>query len=174
VHSLIKTIERFASSGGMLPEQIWDEPDRDGLVFGGPAGSAMPLVWAHSEYLKLLRSAHDGQVFDRIPIVEERYAKGHHPPSHIEVFKVLRRQISHISAGKTLRITSAARFRVSWTPDRWQTTNVLESTQVGYAGSYADLPTPAGQNGALSFTLFWPDENRWEGRNFDVAVELDG
>ena len=61
VGELIETIEKFASSGGMLPEQIWDEPDKDGLVFGGPAGSAMPLVWAHSEYLKLLRSAYDGR-----------------------------------------------------------------------------------------------------------------
>ena len=170
IHDLIETIERCASSGGMLPEQIWDEPDRNGLVFGGPAGSAMPLVWAHSEYLKLLRSAHDRQVVDRIPVVEERYARGHHPPSQIEVFKVSRRQIRDIPAGKTLRITSAARFCVTWSSDQWKTTRSFESTQVGYAGSYADLPTSPGQTGALSFTLFWPDENRWEGRNFDVDI----
>jgi glucoamylase len=171
IEPLIHTIEKFASSGGMLPEQIWDEPDAYGLVFGGPAGSAMPLVWAHSEYLKLLRSAHDGQVFDRIAPVVERYAQRNHPPSHIEVFKVLRRQIRQIPAGKSLRITSASRFQVTWTPDNWQTTNVLDSTQLGYAGSYADLPTTPEQTGALSFTLFWPDQNRWEGRNFEVALE---
>jgi glucoamylase len=171
ISSLIGSIEKFASSGGMLPEQIWDEPDKNGLVFGGPAGSAMPLVWAHSEYLKLLRSAYDGGVFDRIPIVEERYVLGNHPPSHIEVFKVKRRQIRQIPAGKSLRITSAARFQVRWTPDNWQTTHELDSTQVGYAGSYADLSTTAEQRGALSFTLFWPDENRWEGHNFEVEVE---
>jgi glucoamylase len=49
---------------------------------------------------------------------------------------------------------------------------VCDSTQVGYAGSYADLPTSAQQSGMVSFTLFWPEENRWEGRNFDVALEL--
>ncbi len=171
VGGLIETIEKFASSGGMLPEQIWDVPDLDGLVLGGPAGSAMPLVWAHSEYLKLLRSAYDGRVFDCIPIVEDRYVRGNHPPSHIEVFKVSRRQIRQMPAGKSLRITSAARFRVTWTPDNWQTTNSLDSTQLGYAGSYADLPTTPEQTGTLSFTLFWPDENRWEGRNFEVALE---
>jgi glucoamylase len=171
IRPLVETIERYASSGGMLPEQIWDEPDRYGLVLGGPAGSAMPLVWAHSEYLKLLRSSHDGQVFDRIPIVEERYARGNHPPSQIEVFKVSRRQIRQIPAGKSLRITSAARFQVIWTADNWQTTHCLDSTQVGYAGSYADLPTSPEQTGALSFTLFWPEEHRWEGRNFEVAIE---
>ena len=85
--------------------------------------------------------------------------------------KLLRRQIRQIPAGKSLRITSASRFQVTWTPDNWQTTNVLDSTQLGYAGSYADLPTTPEQTGALSFTLFWPDQNRWEGRNFEVALE---
>jgi len=169
IESLIATIERFASGGGMLPEQIWDEPDKNGLVLGGPAGSAMPLVWAHSEYLKLLRSAVDGQVFDRIPIVEQRYAKKNHPPSGIEVFKVRRRQIRTIPAGKRLRITSAERFLVRWTADGWQSHQDVESTQLGYAGSYADLPS--GDAGTISFTLLWLDENRWEGKNFDVALE---
>jgi glucoamylase len=171
IGDLIATIERFASDGGMLPEQIWDEPDAYGLVLGGPAGSAMPLVWAHSEYLKLLRSALDGKVFDCIPIVEERYAKGNHSKSHIEVFKVARRQFHHMTAGKTLRITSADRFQVVWSVDNWQSTRVLDSTQLGYAGSYADILTAPEQSGGVSFTLFWPEENRWEGRNFDVALE---
>jgi glucoamylase len=174
VRGLIATIEKFASAGGMLPEQIWDEPDRNGLVLGGPAGSAMPLVWAHSEYLKLLRSAADGKVFDLIPIVEERYAKGNHPPSEIEVFKVLRRQIRGIPVGKTLRITSASRFLVRWTADGWATQEELESTQLGFAGSYADLPTAKGQTGSLIFTLYWPEEDRWEGKNFEVEMEAQG
>ena len=42
---------------------------------GKPAGSAVPLVWAHAEYLKLLRSAVDGKVFDRIDPVYERYCE---------------------------------------------------------------------------------------------------
>jgi glucoamylase len=171
VRPLIATMEKFASCGGMLPEQIWDEPDKNGLRFGRPAGSAMPLVWAHSEYLKLLRSAADGAVFDRIPIVEERYEKKQHPVSGIEVFKTARRQISRMEAGKALRVTSATRFRVTWTADNWKTTQMLESTQLGYAGSYADLPTKPGQRGAVEFTLFWPEEQRWEGRNFQVELE---
>ena len=56
---LIGTYEQFASCGQMLPEQVWDEADRPerSLRKGQPAGSAVPLVWAHAEYLKLLRSA---------------------------------------------------------------------------------------------------------------------
>jgi glucoamylase len=59
----IRALELFASEGGMIPEQIWDAPSLDGMVFGRPTGAAMPLVWAHAEYLKLLRSAVDGRVF---------------------------------------------------------------------------------------------------------------
>jgi glucoamylase len=153
----------------MLPEQIWEEPDRNGLVFGGPAGAAMPLVWAHAEYLKLLRSATDGRVFDRIAAVEERYANGT-PENNFEVFK-LRRPVRLIAAGKTLRVIAQGRFRVIWTVDAWKNTQVTESTTVGYAGSFADIPTEKEQTGAVSFTLFWVEENRWEGRNFDIEIE---
>lgn len=68
VKDYIKALEGFASKGGMLPEQIWDEPDRPawGMYLGRPTGSAMPLIWAHAEYVKLLRSVHEGVVFDRI------------------------------------------------------------------------------------------------------------
>jgi glucoamylase len=169
VGSLIESYEKFASGGGMLPEQIWDRPDTDGLEFGSPAGSAMPLVWAHAEYIKLLRSAFDGEVFDRIPPVERRYGKGH-VASRVEVFK-LRRRVKSIEAGRVLRITSQQRFLVVWSADGWKTSETTESTAVGYAGSFADVATSAGQTGQLSFTLFWTEENRWEGRNFDVAIE---
>ncbi|MBX6359183.1 MAG: glucan 1,4-alpha-glucosidase [Acidobacterium ailaaui] len=166
--SLIATMERFASEGGMLPEQIWEEPDRYGLICGGPAGSAMPLVWAHAEYLKLLRSVTDGRVFDRISIVEARYRERR--KSQIEVFK-LRRPLRRIAAGKTLRITAQERFQVVWSTDGWKTRQSILSSTVGYAGSYADIPTAQKQNGTISFTLFWTERQQWEGRNFDVQLE---
>ncbi len=60
-----------------MPEQVWDEANMPeaGMWLGKPAGSAVPLVWAHAEYLKLLRSAVDGKVFDRIDPVYERYCQ---------------------------------------------------------------------------------------------------
>ncbi|HTV06694.1 MAG TPA: glycoside hydrolase family 15 protein [Acidobacteriaceae bacterium] len=169
VSGLVRTYERFASQGGMLPEQIWDRPDEFGLKLGCPAGSAMPLVWAHAEYLKLLRSAFDGEVFDRIPPVEERYARGH-VRCKIEVFK-LRRPVYRIEAGYTLRIIARTHFRVVWTTDGWEKTATVDATALGCVGCSADLPTDASQGGPLSFTLYWTEENRWEGRNFDVALE---
>lgn len=69
VAPFIQTIENFANEGRLLPEQVWDEADRPEqfLFLGEPTGAAMPLMWAHAEYLKLLRSIADGLVFDRIP-----------------------------------------------------------------------------------------------------------
>lgn len=50
----------------MIPEQVWDADDiPEHMLFNGhPAGSGMPLVWAHAEYIKLLRSLHGGAVWD--------------------------------------------------------------------------------------------------------------
>ncbi|HEX3435370.1 MAG TPA: glycoside hydrolase family 15 protein [Pseudacidobacterium sp.] len=169
VRPFIESLEKFASTGGMLPEQIWEEPDRYGLVFGGPAGAAMPLVWAHAEYLKLLRSVTDGRIFDRISVVEDRYSNGKHG-SQFEVFK-MRRPVNRIEAGKTLRIIAQNCFKVAWTDDGWKTNHNTESAAIGFAGSYADIPTGKKQTGSISFTLFWTEENRWEGRNFDVVIE---
>ena len=173
----VKAIEGFASDGAMLPEQIWDymEPliTPAGVVsMGDPAGSAMPLVWAHAEYLKLLRSVEDGVVFDRVSTVEARYGAGP-VESKVEIFK-LRRQIHTIPAGKTLRIIAAAPFSVHASLDGWATSTDVGSRDLGYSGSFADVPTIGGakQSTQLSFTIFWTEEKRWEGRNFDVKIEL--
>src|SRR5690606_34628173 len=72
---LAQALEAFAGDSGLLPEQVWDTadiPDRE-LVCGQASGSAMPLVWAHAEYLKLCRSLRDGRVFDRPPQTVQRY-----------------------------------------------------------------------------------------------------
>jgi glucoamylase len=54
------------AEGGLFPEQIWDTDDLPacGLRNGEPTGSALPLVWAHAEFVTLLRSMRDGVVFD--------------------------------------------------------------------------------------------------------------
>src|SRR2546426_12144121 len=57
-----------------MPEQSWDGPDVPPyLRFGGTPDAAMPLLWAHSEYVKRHRSAADHRVFDLVEPVYERY-----------------------------------------------------------------------------------------------------
>src|SRR5437773_6090685 len=75
VGRFITSMENFATSNGLLPEQVWDQPDLPAahMYLGRPTGAAMPLMWAHAEYVKLLRSVRDQRVFDSIPEVANRY-----------------------------------------------------------------------------------------------------
>jgi glucoamylase len=173
----ISAIEKFSSTGGMLPEQIWDYEDLPsaGMYLGRPAGSAQPLVWAHAEYLKLLRSAADGQVFDRISVVADRYAVKAAKrtfTSQLEIYQT-GRPISTITAGHSLRILDHDHFRVVYTFDDWATTFSLDSRSVGYPGSVVDIATDVHQTGTIVFTLVWFGQNlqdRWLGRNVEVSV----
>ncbi len=121
----ITAMEQFASIGGMLPEQVWDYDDlpQAGMVKGEPAGSGQPLVWAHWEYIKLLKSAVDGEIFDCISVVKERYgvAPGEREfRSRMKIFRV-GRPMATMASGMTLRVVDAARFRVVMTTDDWAT-----------------------------------------------------
>ncbi len=174
VKELLRAMERFSSIGGMLPEQVWDHADlpSEGMYCGRSAGSAQPLVWAHAEYLKLLRSLADGRVFDCISVVQERYAV---PDSErkfknrMEIFRVTR-PISSLVQGGTLRVTDTDRFQLVWSADGWATTNRTDSTQLGHPGSYVDVVSGTEQTGSIEFTMFWPRPNRWLGRNFKVTL----
>ena len=174
VKPLIKAMEGFSSSGGMLPEQIWDAVDipEKGMIFGRPSGSAMPLVWAHAEYLKLLRSVHDKQVFDRIAVVEERYAGATVPRASepVEVWSFLR-QAQTAGAGRRIRLLAEQPFELVWTTDNWATTIHGSSQPAMSAGHYSDIPTEKTQTGRVEWTFFWPGDHRWEGRNFGVELE---
>jgi glucoamylase len=141
----------------------------DGMKFGRPTGAAMPLVWAHAEYLKLLRSAVDGRVFERISIVEERYTGEDRHQGNPEIFKASR-PLKAMKAGGTLRVVMENRFRILSTLDNWANVDTQESTNIGFPGSFADVVVPNTQTGPISFTLFWPGENRWEGKNYDIEI----
>jgi glucoamylase len=174
INGYITSLERFSSIGGMMPEQIWDYADipSEGMYLGRSAGSAQPLVWAHSEYIKLLRSVIDGRVFDRISVVEERYAVPASQrtfSSQVEIFQT-GRPITRLPAGLTFRILDPNPFRVVWTMDDWNTVTHTDSQVVGHPGSYVDIKTAPNQTGTIIFTLYWPAENRWLGRNISIAV----
>ncbi|MBI3655077.1 MAG: glucan 1,4-alpha-glucosidase [Acidobacteria bacterium] len=171
----ILVLERFASRGGMLPEQVWDEADRPdiGMYLGRPAGAAMPLMWAHAEYIKLLRSVADGQVFDLIPIVAERYLTGR-GRMDLEVWKASR-QVRQVAAGQVLRVQvlrvqAPATFRLRWTMDEWQTVQDTAANASGLGIYFVDLSVCPGQRAPVRFTFYWIDREQWEGRDYEVKV----
>src|SRR5581483_56357 len=62
----LRAMQDSAVGIGLIPEQVWDAAAiRDKLLApGGPTGAAIPLAWAHAEYIKLSRSIADARVFD--------------------------------------------------------------------------------------------------------------
>lgn len=170
IQSLVQAIEQFSSEGGMLPEQIWDAPDlpEKGMFLGRPSGAAMPLAWAHAEYIKLLRSREDGEVFDRVGPVHRRYG-GARRDLPIDICK-RSHLLTQIASGKTMRIVECSPFRVVWTLDDWKTKQTTESKYMGECVCYADIPVGQQAPADLVFTLYWLGEDRWEGRNYEVPV----
>jgi glucoamylase len=174
IEPLIRTYEKFATCGQMLPEQVWDEPNRPErrLRLGQPAGSAVPLVWAHAEYLKLLRSAVDGKVFDRIDPVYTRYCdpEGRKQTRRgLEIYS-RRRPIQSIEEGETLRVLDEVRFDLVWTADNWRTKHVSPARPWGSAGFSADV-TPDPGSEEIEWTQYWSDSRSWLGYNVKVRID---
>ena len=168
---LLAAFEKMAGDTGLFPEQVWDTadiPDRE-LFFGRAAGSAMPLVWAHAEYVKLRRSLRDGAVFDLPPQTVQRYLVDRaRSPRSLWRFN---HKIRLLPPGKLLRIEVASPAVVHWTMDDWATTQDSTTRDTGVGMHVIDLPTASLAPGArVQFTMYWSEAARWEGVNFAVMV----
>jgi glucoamylase len=165
------TLSSFANVGGLLPEQIWDAPalpERE-LFFGQPSGSAMPLVWAHAEYVKLSRSLADGRVFDMPPQPVQRY-QVEKVASPFSIWR-FNHKCETIPNGRILRIEVLDPVVVRWSPDGWQTVLDSYSRDSGLGVHVVDLSPRQDLSGAqVSFTFWWPLSDRWEGVDFSVTV----
>jgi glucoamylase len=168
----IRAMEGLASCTRLLPEQAWDGPDQPQvhMYCGRPTGSAMPLMWAHAEYIKLLRSVRDGKVSDLIAEVAKRYlgARADHPV--FEVWKFTR-QVRSVKRGSVLRIQVPASFRLRWSGDEWQTVQDTPSSPTALGVEFVDIPVPPAQRAPIRFTFFWTANDRWEGRDYIVSVQ---
>jgi glucoamylase len=167
----IRAMEGLASCTGLLPEQVWDAPDRPEAYMyrGRPTGSAMPLMWAHAEYIKLLRSARDGRVSDLIDEVAERYPGARAGLRRFEIWKPTR-QVRNVKRGYVLRIQAPAAFRLHWSADEWHTVKDTPSSPTSLGVEFVDIAVPAGQRAPMRFTFFWTASESWEGRDYVVSV----
>jgi len=166
----LQAIERFATPTGLLAEQVWDAPDQPALhlELGRPTEAAMPLVWAHAEYVTLLRSAADGAVFDRVPEVANRYLLDRPPRRPLEVWKFNRRP-RWIEPSASLRVVANQPFRFHVSDDDWRTSRDLDSLPTDLGLHFVDLAPLGGTGRRWTFTFYWPLADRWEGRDFVVA-----
>jgi glucoamylase len=169
---LARTIEAFAGESGLIPEQIWDSADLPGhdLYMGQASGSAMPLAWAHAEYLKLCRSLEDGEIFDRPPQTVQRYLV--EATSSSRVSWRFNNKVRVMAQGRTLRVETLAGAVVHWSVNGWRTAqdDATRDTMIGV--HLVDLETSHLRSGdCVEFTFFWPAAKRWEGVDFAVHIE---
>jgi glucoamylase len=167
----IRAMENLASPTGLLTEQVWADPDQPQLhmFLGRPTGSAMPLMWAHAEYIKLLRSVRDEKVSDLIADVAKRYLGERKDRQLFEVWKFTR-QARSVKRGYVLRIQVPATFRLHWSDDEWKTVKDTPSSATTLGVEFVDIPILAAQQAPIRFTFFWTASGHWEGRDYLVSV----
>jgi glucoamylase len=179
----LRSFESFATQIGLFPEQVWkfdpkvvDLPDSTSLLLerSGPTGAAVPLVWAHAEYVKLIHSLEKGKVLDLIPEVKRRYIERNPAPTARVEFWTFQRKDDPVKVrrGQVIRIPADRPFQFRWTNDAWQNVNDLQSTpSVVDRIHVLELDTTPLVGPQIDFTFYWPTDGRWEGRNFVILVE---
>ena len=169
---LLRVMEGSTEGGRLLPEQVWDAPDLPAreLFTGKPTGSACPLVWAHSEYIKLRRSLRDGKIFDMPPQTVQRYQVDKKKSEYFAWR--YNNKCRSMPQNKKLRVSLMSPALVHWSGDHWQTTQDISTRDTGLGMHVADLPTERLSPGTeIVFTIYWVQEQVWEGVDFSVAVE---
>jgi glucoamylase len=170
---LLKTMENYAvENTGMMPEQVWDAEDIPELnLFSGKAsGGAMPLVWAHSEYIKLCRSLKEKEIFDMPSQTRERYLV-ENKMSNIYIWN-FGTQYKYLPKGKVLRVNCLTTATVRWSFDNWITYNEAKTLDSGLGVHYADIPTAGlDHEQEVSYTFYWHDAEKWEDKKYVLNVE---
>ncbi|NEP12970.1 MAG: glucan 1,4-alpha-glucosidase [Symploca sp. SIO2C1] len=72
----VRGMEYFANDSFMLAEQVWDgvgSNETYNYALGEGTNSATPLAWTHAEYIKLVKSLTDKNIWDSYEIVKARY-----------------------------------------------------------------------------------------------------
>ena len=161
----------MASPGGMLPEQVWDAdpiPNRR-LAPGRPSGSAMPLVWAHAEFIKLLVSRHLRRPVDRPRAVWRRY-QGRRPVAR-HAFWWPHAPINNVPAGARLAIALPSPAIVHWGKGGWQKIADAPTQDSGLGFHVAAFdPDGAGPGAHINFTWRLQDNGAWLGRDYTITI----
>ncbi len=165
----LAAMTRMASAGGMLPEQVWDAAPiaARGLAPGRPTGAAMPLVWAHAEYLKLVASRKLRRPFDRPDSVWRRYG-GKRPPV-TGVFWMEQAPATTLPEGCALTLALREAGTVRWGVDGWQDVRE-ESTSANPLGLHLLEIAAQRLRAGRSIDLTYRTGTGWIGRDFRIQV----
>ena len=99
----------------------------------------MPLVWAHAEHIKLLRSLADGAVFDMPPQTVRRYLREKRAARCRPWRPDWRTPCG--SGWAVLRLDLLEPALVHWSTDGWQTRSDVRTRDTGLGIHSVEMPT---------------------------------
>ena len=167
--SYLEMMTRMTGPTGLIPEQVWDGPSlpRFGLEPGKPTGSAMPLVWAHAEFLKLLYARKEKRPIELLNCVEKhlRDKSANAGTWHWRT----ETPFVTLPAERDLLIEMQSPFILHIGFDGWNSVEDRPSAPLpfgrhGVRLTRADLAGPS----VLDFTTYFLNEARWEGVDYHV------
>jgi glucoamylase len=167
---MVRSMEAFAGSGLILPEQLWDSRDipARGLQLGRPNGSAAPLGWSHAEYLQLLVMVALGGFPDIVMPARHRYTEG--PPHEPAFIWSHKHPITRLQAGRRFKVQLPRPGAVHFTFDEWMTYGDSEAIDTTLGVWVAEVPSHKLAPGStFSWTAHY--ETGWEGKNYTVKVD---
>jgi glucoamylase len=165
----LQAMAAMTGSAGLIPEQVWDwEPmPEHHLEPGKPSGSAMPLVWAHGEFIKLCYSRALGYPVDRPVATWNRY-RGKRPEISHDIWGSISRP-RRVRAGNKLTLALRAPARVHWGINGWKDIQDSDTRDTGLGVYIVDLPLVGLNAGeTVQFTFFWLEQKTWEGKDYEV------
>ena len=167
----LETMWKCASSGGLLPEQVWESAPitARGLGPGRPSGSAMPLLWSHAEFLKLLIARERGEPLELLHSIKHRYGSSR---AHRAAAWHWRTElpIRHIRRGLALWIQDRRPFVLHCGFDGWQRIQDRDALAQPFGlWSVCLTPEETAHCRQIDFTRRYGDD--WEGTDHRVLID---
>ena len=166
----VTSILASRTKGGMIPEQVWDTEaiETYNLRPGLPSGSAAPLVWAHSELLKIVAAQRKGRAVEHLGCMLPGLAAL--PPAELthwrsDVPTVL------VNANSRLLIEADSEFMLHVGVNGWREIRDMASEPIGL-GRYGVTLNDVSSIDSLEFTRRWLD-GVWEGHDYSICVSHD-
>jgi glucoamylase len=168
----LQMMTRMTGPTGLIPEQVWDAapiPER-GLAPGEPTGSAMPLVWAHAEFLKLLHARNEKRPLEMLNVVVDHLQRRSADGGGTWHWRA-DTPFDALPAGRDLLIEMNAPFMLHLGFDGWQDIEDRPSAPLpfdrhGVRLTQADL----SGRGAVDFTIYSVASGQWEGADHRVQL----
>lgn len=167
----IEAMMAMSSPLGLIPEQVWDNDPIAArrLTPGKPSGSAMPLVWAHSEFVKLCYSRVLGRPVDRPAATWARY-RGMRPKIDFDIWGPGWRP-RRVRARNAFSVALKAPAQVHWGINGWKDVQDVDTRDTGLGVHVADLSIARlGAGTAVQFTFRWRETGSWEGQDYEVLI----